>query len=470
MTFMDSLSSFILPEDVPYFDRLKKPNKIHHMKLEITKDDGKNESFDSYRVQYNGALGPYKGGIRFHPQVSEDEVKALSFWMAIKCSVSGIPYGGGKGGIIVDPARLSQKELEKLSREYAKFLAPHIGIDVDVPAPDVNTGPEIMAWMLDEYEKIVGHHAPGTFTGKPLALGGSQAREQATGYGGVMGLEFLVKALRSHHLSRTELASHKDETPHFQLSPTKSVSAENSLAQTSSSVISDDSHIALKKLLRRDSKDVTIAIQGFGNVGYFFARTAHELGYKIVAVSDSKGAIYDKNGLEPHAIYENKKYGKGLKPEVCCGGGCACGVESQEITNEQLLELDVDILVPSALEGVITKDNMKKIKAPIIIEMANGPLTTEADSYLAAKGTIILPDIFANAGGVIGSYLEWVQNRSGWYFDEKEGLQKQTVIMQKAFEKIWNRYLTLEKDSQTLRTAAYLVAVERIMQAEKLRG
>ncbi|MFS8159992.1 MAG: Glu/Leu/Phe/Val family dehydrogenase, partial [Candidatus Roizmanbacteria bacterium] len=406
MLFLDSLSSSIAPENKPFFDRLKKPNHIHKKKLSLILDSGKKESFEAYRIQYNDALGPYKGGIRFHPGVTEDEVKALSFWMSIKSAVSGIPYGGGKGGIVVEPSKLSQKELERLSRAYSAFITPYIGIDTDVPAPDVNTGPEIMAWMLDEYEKTVGHHEPGVFTGKPLALGGSVAREQATGYGGVMAMDMLLSALN------------------------------------------------IKK------KDMTVAIQGFGNVGYFFAKTAHTLGYKIVAVSDSKGAIYSKEGLNPNSIFQNKKFGGTLKPQVCCEGDCECGFEAKDITNQELLELDVDILVPSALEGVISDDNMNKIKAPIIIEMANGPLTTGADTYLTKKGTIILPDIFANAGGVIGSYLEWVQNRTGWYFDEKEGLDKQTTIMKKAFESIWRRYTALEKSSKSLRIASYLVAIE----------
>jgi len=338
--------------------------------------------------------------------------------------VVGIPYGGSKGGVICDPKKLSPKELERLSREYMKFLSPHIGPWVDVPAPDVNTNPQIMAWMLDEYIKIqekkiklqkwgnTGVNPLATITGKPLELGGSQGRTEATGQGGVFILEQLAKKLN--------------------LKPEKT----------------------------------TIAIQGYGNVGFWFAKLAYQLGFRIVAVSDSQGGIYVPTGLNPDLTLDCKqKTGTVMK---CACKDKVCNMKyGQTITNDQILELKVDVLVPSALENVITKDNAKKIKAKVIIEMANGPVTPEADEILHQKKIINIPDILANAGGVTVSYFEWVQNLQGYYWDKQEVNSKLKTIMVKAFDEFWGKYKTLKT---TPRMATYALAVERVVRAIKIKG
>lgn len=426
LTFLNDIKSELSKEDKPYLDRLQEPNNIVKGELEIDMDDGSKKRFKAFRSQHNNALGPYKGGIRFHENVSESEVKALALWMAIKCSIAGIPYGGGKGGVIVNPKELSKTEVERIAREYMHLLADHIGVNQDVPAPDVNTTPEIMAWMLDEYEKIVGHMEPGVITGKPLEIGGSQGRTKATGYGGVIAMNHLRKKLK-------EL-----------------------------------------EILDKPKSRISIAIQGFGNVGYYFAKIASEQGYRVVAVSDSKGGIYVEQGLDPEATMECKQ-DKGSLHECYCTDGVCTLDGGKAITNEELLELDVDILVPSALENVIHKGNAKNVKAKVIIEMANGPLTSDAAEILAKKGTYVLPDVFANAGGVTVSYLEWVQNRMGYYWDESEVDEKLERLMQQAFDGIWEKYLTMTKKAKKnehvpLRKAVYILAVERIIAAEKLRN
>lgn len=376
-------------------ERLIEPEMIHEFILSIKMDIGEMRNFKAWRIQHNSALGPYKGGIRFHPGTIREEVQALATLMTIKCAVAGLPFGGAKGGISVDPKKLSEGELERLSRAFASKLAHFIGEDVDVPAPDVNTNPTIMAWMLDEYQKIMGKKSPATFTGKPIALGGSLGRTEATGRGGVMVMESLLEKL--------------------------------------------------KKKGRQ-----TIAIQGFGNVGYYFAKIAYEEGYKIVAVSDSKGGVYAKEGLNPEKVFANKK----LK-----GNFNAMG---KVITNAELLELPVDILVPSALENVINGTNMDAIKAPIIVEMANGPITEEAYNYLKEKGVVVVPDVLANSGGVTVSYLEWVQGKQRFWWSEKEVNDKLQVMMDRAFEAIWNNSI---KKKISLKQAAFEVAIERIVAA-----
>ncbi len=404
-------------EDKKAFDaiikKLEKPKKLLSQKLKVKMDDGTTQTFQAYRSQHNNARGPHKGGIRFHPEVTEGEVKALSMWMTWKCSVTGIPYGGGKGGVVVDPRKLSQTELQRLSREYAKFLKDDIGAWKDIPAPDVNTNGQIMAWMLDEYEKQHHRSEPGVFTGKPIALGGSLGREQATGLGGVYVLQKLVK-----------------------------------------------------KLGYTRNQDVTIAIQGFGNVGYWFAKLADDLGFKIVVVSDSKGGVYVEQGLDPQATLICKKKNGSVQQCMCSEG--SCGVEGKKITNEELLELDVDVLVPSALENVITKKNAKNIQAKAIIEMANGPVTPEADLLLQKQNIVSVPDVLANAGGVTVSYFEWVQNNMGYYWKEKEVFEKLKPLMDTAFDEMWGVY---EKENKAidLRTAVYLNAVKRVVDAEILR-
>ena len=386
--------------------RLLEPEMVHEFSLPVKMDNGQTEIFKAFRVQHNSALGPYKGGIRFHPGVTREEMQALAILMSIKCAVVGIPYGGGKGGVAVDPKKLSPAELERLSRAYAAAVAPFIGPQKDIPAPDVNTNAQIMAWMLDEYEKIIGHKSPATFTGKPLSRGGSLGRNEATGRGGVIILQALLAKLKIENL-KLKIA----------VSP-------------------------------------TVAVQGFGNVGYYFAKLAREEGASLVAVSDSKGGIVKKvksrlTQLEPldiPLVMECKR-----KKGFLAGG--------RTISNSELLEMPVDILVPAALENVITSGNMQKIKAKVIIEMANGPVTEEADRYLQKKGVIIVPDVLANAGGVATSYLEWVQSRQGFWWTEDEVNVKLASLMTRAFEAIYS--LAKEKNIP-LKQAAYDLAISRI--------
>lgn len=401
--------------------RLEEPDKILEANLSIKMDNDQTQIFKAFRSQHNNARGPYKGGIRFHEGVNKNEVKALSTWMTWKCAITGIPYGGGKGGVVVDPKKLSEAELERLSRAYARFIADDIGPWWDVPAPDVNTNGQIMAWMVDEYQKLRATKKAGTtlqenplatFTGKPLGLGGSQGREEATGLGGVYVLQKLAQKLS--------------------LVPAKT----------------------------------TLAIQGFGNVGYWFAKHAHDLGYKVVAVSDSKGGVYCQDGLDPQKLLACKKQ-KG-RVDLCCGdnGKCDCN-STQQITNAQLLELPVDVLVPSALENVITTNNAKQIKVKAIIEMANGPITPEADEILAGSNILIVPDVLANAGGVTTSYFEWVQNLQGYYWSHAEVLAKLQPLMENAFEQMWQIKEQLHLDG---RMSAYVNAVKLVVEAMMLRG
>ena len=390
-------------------NRLKEPDAIHQTKLEITMDDGSKQKFQAYRSQHNNARGPYKGGIRFHQDVSLEEVKALSTWMTWKCAVTGIPYGGGKGGIIVDPRKLSKKELEKLSRAYVDFLTDKIGPWVDVPAPDVNTTGEIMSWMVDQYQKnltkkgLVQENPLATFTGKPIALGGSQGRDEATGLGGVMVLEKLTE-----------------------------------------------------KMGFKDKSKVTIAVQGFGNVGYWFAKHAGDRGYKVVAVSDSKGGVFVEEGLNAQEALKCKKEKGSL---------AKCYIKT--ITNEELLELDVDILVPAALENVIHQENASKIKAKAIIEMANGPITPEADEILSKKGVTLVPDVLSNSGGVTVSYFEWVQNLQGYYWSHEDVISKLQPLMETSFAEMWAMKTKHKVDG---RIATYMTAVKRVVDAMMLRG
>lgn len=409
---LDSVVPFLLSE---YSDRkkfkkainlLKRPQNLLKKKITIKMDNGRTKSFQGFRSQHNDARGPFKGGIRFHENVSEDEVKALSFWMSVKCSVAGIPYGGGKGGIIVDPQKLSENELQKLSKGYAQFLSPHIGPWKDVPAPDVNTNGQIMAWMLEAYEKKVGMQAPATFTGKPLELGGSLGREEATGQGGLFVLLTYLKA---------------------------------------------------KKIKLKNTK---VVVQGFGNVGYWFARLAQDVGLKIIAVSDSTGAVYDPKGLNIKKLGEEKAKFGSLK-EV------AVMTKKKLIDNEELLKLQTDILVPAALENSITDKNANDIKAKCILELANGPATPEADEILKTKKIDVIPDVLANSGGVTVSYFEWVQNLGGYYWTKEEVNKKLKPIMENAFSQIHG--VVLEKKA-TYRQAAFFLAVKKIIDAMILRG
>ncbi|MBW3021398.1 Glu/Leu/Phe/Val dehydrogenase [Candidatus Woesearchaeota archaeon] len=393
-------SAKIMKLDKNVLEVIKEPLRVVEVNFPVVMDDGSVKVFKGYRSQHNNSRGPFKGGIRYHPDVNIDEVKALSMWMTWKCSVVGIPYGGGKGGVIVDPKKLSEKELERLSRAYIEAIKPFIGPLKDVPAPGVYTPPQIMAWMVDEYSRLEGNFTPGTITGKPLEVGGSKGRMYSTSKGG-------------------EYVTHK---------------------------------LAQKLKLKKGS---TVAVQGFGNVGSFYAKFLHDAGYKIVAVSDSKGAIYDPKGLDPYAVEETKTK-----------SGTVCKHKGKCISNEDLLELKVDILVPAALENVITKDNAGKIKAKAIVEMANGPITPEADAVLEKKKIPVVPDILANAGGVTVSYFEWVQNLMNFYWSEKEVLEKLKPLMDNAFDDVWE---AAKEHKCSLRMGAYMVAVKRVADSIKLR-
>ncbi len=383
--------------DEEMIKRVIEPEFAHEFALTVTMDSGKRKVFKGWRIQHNSALGPYKGGIRFHPETVREEVQALATLMSIKCAVAGLPYGGGKGGIVVDPKKLSKTELERLSRAFAARITHVIGENIDVPAPDVNTTPEIMSWMIDEYQKIKGYKSPATFTGKPVSMGGSLGRTEATGRGGLFVLQ------------------------------------------------------ALLEKLTKGGEMKTVAVQGFGNVGYFFAKLAADAGFKIVAVSDSRGGVYNKDGLDPVAVmaFKNKK-------------GVVSGYSGKKVSNEELLTLPVDILVPAALENVVNEKNAAKVKAKIILEMANGPLTEEAYLSLSKRGVVIIPDVLANSGGVTVSYLEWVQGKAGYWWSESEVNQKLETMITKAFEAIWDK--SVEK-KMPLKQAAFEVAIQRITSA-----
>jgi glutamate dehydrogenase/leucine dehydrogenase len=406
-------TSLILEEDYSDKKRFKKaidavltPQRIVKGKISITGKSGKKKTFQAYRIEHNDARGPFKGGIRFHQNVSEDEVRALATLMSLKCAVAGIPYGGGKGGIIVDPSKLTPEELKNLSIEYAKLITPYIGPWKDVPAPDVNTDGQIMSWMLETYEKKIGMQAPATFTGKPLELGGSLGRTEATGQGGVYVLE------------------------------------------------------AYAKVKKVPIKTSTVAVQGFGNVGFYFAKIAGELGFKVVAVSDSSSGIYNSKGLDIEALGIFKEKGGSFKDFPLKSG-------TKLITNGELLELPVTFLVPAALENSITKENMEKISASAVIEMANGPTTTEADVYLHEHGIDVLPDILMNSGGVTVSYFEWVQNLNGYYWTKERVNDELKKTITKAFLDIDK--IVKEKKISYRRAANYL-SIKRIIDAMMLRG
>lgn len=401
--------------------RLIAPEYVHEFPLVVTMDNGEKKVFYGWRIQHNSALGPYKGGIRFHQDTVKEEVQALATLMSIKCAVAGLPYGGGKGGVAVDPKQLSKSELERLSREFVKKVHQFIGEDIDVPAPDVNTNPLIMSWMIDEYQKIKGFKSPATFTGKPVEMGGSLGRTEATGRGGLFVLESIINKAR-HRI--------------FQLtSPSSNGGTPKSLTQ---------------KQVSSPYSGLTVAVQGFGNVGYYFAKLAYEAGFKIVAISDSKGGIYDEKGIDPVKLMDYKKK-----------TGKVADFSGKNITNEEILTLNVDILVPAALENVINDKNKDKIKAKIILEMANGPITEEAFEYLKDKAMII-PDVLANSGGVTVSYLEWVQGKQGYWWSEKEVNEKLKEMINRATDKIWEKS---QERKISLKEAAFEVALERIVKA-----
>jgi glutamate dehydrogenase (NADP+) len=388
-------------------ERLKFPKSSLIVSIPVRMDDGSLQMFPGYRVQYDNTRGPTKGGVRYHPNVSLDEVTSLAFWMTFKCAVLNLPFGGAKGGITVNPKALSPLELERLTRGYIEAIADFIGPDVDIPAPDVYTNQMIMGWMMDQYSIIRRQLSPGVVTGKPITLGGSLGRDTATATGAFFVIETLM--------------------PKFSQSP----------AQT------------------------TVAVQGFGNAGAVVAELLSKAGYKVVAVSDSQGGIYSKTGLDIPSVRQFKEANKSVKAVYCEGSVCNI-VEHDILTNEELLTLDVDILIPAALENQITHKNANDIKAKYIVEVANGPITSEADQILEERGIYVFPDILVNAGGVTVSYFEWVQNRSGlyWTLDEVNQRLKQKMIEET--ERIWQ--LTQEF-SVSMRTAAYIHGLNRLGEA-----
>lgn len=383
--------------DVNKIERLKIPDRYVEVSIPVIMDSGEQKIFTGFRSQHNNARGAYKGGIRYHQDVNLDEVRALSFWMSFKNAVVNVPFGGGKGGIIVNPKELSAGELERLSRGFVQKIYPIIGPETDVPAPDVNTNGQIMEWMVDEYKKITGNpKSLATFTGKPLGKGGSEGRAEATGFGGVYVFEEAVK---------------------------------NNLG----GIKPGDS----------------VALQGFGNVSSFFAIAAEKLGFKVVALSDSKGGIYNEAGLDLAAAEAHKKATGSLKDFP----------GAKNITNSELLELPVEVLVPAALENVLTADNAEKIKAKLIVEMANGPTTPEADEIFAKKNIPVIPDILANSGGVCVSYYEWYQNMHNEAWSKNDVLEKLSKQIKQAFNDV---YELQKKHNTTFRNAAYILAAHRI--------
>lgn len=392
-----------LKADPAVYEILKNPLKTIEVSIPVRMDDGTTKVFVAYRAMHNDAIGPFKGGIRFHPGVHLDEVKALATWMTIKCAITGIPYGGGKGGICVDPSKLSIGEVERLARGYVVATHKLLGEKVDIPAPDVNTNGQIMAWMVDEYCKLVGHSALGVITGKPLEFGGSKGRVAATGLGVAITVREAAKKMGI---------------------PLKGAKA---------------------------------LLQGFGNVGSHTALTMEKFGTSVIAISDITGVVYDPNGIDIAAAVEYSRK-----------NGRITGIPgTKEITIDEFWAMEADVLLPCALENAITVENAPKIKARIIGEGANGPITPEADKILDKNGVTVIPDILANAGGVTVSYFEWCQNLYGYYWSDEEIAQKEEVAMVDAFDAV---YATKEKLGVTLRTAAYIYSIERIAKVMKTRG
>ncbi len=399
-----SEATSILGLDDATYDALKSPEKTVTVNLPISMDDGSVRVFEGHRVIHSANLGPSKGGIRYSMGVTLDEVKALAAWMTWKCAVVGIPYGGAKGGIKCDPRELSRGELERLTRAYTNAMSTVFGPERDIPAPDVGTNPQIMAWIMDEYSKLKGVSSPAVVTGKPIVLGGSQGRLEATGRG-VM------------------------------------VSARSAMGK-----------------LKMNPGKATAAVQGFGNVGSISAKLLEEQGVTIVAISDVSGAYYNKEGID---IVNAIKYVEKT------GGTLEGFTDGDMITNDELLELDVDVLVPAALEDQITAENADRIKARLIVEGANGPTSYGADKVLNDKGIMVIPDILANAGGVSVSYFEWVQNRLGYFWTEERVNRRADRIMKQAFETV---YKASRKYKVDMRIAAYIVAIDKVASTKRLRG
>ena len=406
LSSLDRAASLLGLKESDYIE-LKYPERELKVSIPVEMDDGHIQVFEGYRVQHSSARGPCKGGLRFHPQVDIDEVKALAAWMTFKCALVNIPFGGAKGAIKVDPGALSKKELERLTRRYTAMILPLIGPDQDIPAPDVGTTAEIMGWVMDTYSRFKGHVEPGVVTGKPIDIGGSLGRREATGRGVMM--------------------------------------------------------VTRETLLRlgRQMKDATIAIQGMGAVGSKAAQLLYGEGCRIVAVSDVSGGMYKRSGLDIPSILSYLEE----KPGNLLSGYQGEGIE--RIDNETLLTLDVDILIPAALENQLTLDMAPRVQAGIVVEAANGPTTPDADAIFEKRGVIVVPDILANAGGVVVSYFEWAQNIQKVSWDEDEINNMLEKIMIRAFSDVWDG---AENDRITLRLSAYKLAVDRVVKAKKIRG
>ncbi len=380
---------------------LSKPKKSLSVTIPVRMDNGEVKTFNAYRIAYNNALGPTKGGLRFHPEVDQEEVQILSFLMALKCSLVGIPFGGAKGGVEVDPSQLSKSELERLTRGLVREMADFFGPKTDIPAPDVNTNAEVMAWIVDEYSKLKGEYTPGVVTGKPLTLGGSAGRTEATALGGAFVLD--------HHLKEQKTDGRR------------------------------------------------VVIQGFGNVGGYIAQILHDWGYKVIAISTSKKGLYNEEGLDIPTLFPLHQKRENIIDEQY----------GKIIENADLLTLDTDILIPAALADQINETNAADIKASIVLEMANAPVTKDADHILEKNNILVIPDILANAGGVIVSYYEWVQNSSNDYWTKEVVHQKLKETIIPAYEKVASRAADGE---ESFRDASYKIAIERIIEAERLRG
>jgi glutamate dehydrogenase len=384
------------------YELLKEPIRLLTVRIPVRMDDGTVKIFTGYRSQHNDAVGPTKGGVRFHPDVDEAEVKALSIWMSLKCGITNLPYGGGKGGIICDPRQMSFRELERLSRGYVRAISQIVGPTKDIPAPDVYTNSQIMAWMMDEYSRLREFDSPGFITGKPLVLGGSHGRETATARGVTMCINEAVK----------------------------------------------------KK--GKELKGARVVIQGFGNAGSYLAKFMHDAGAKVVAVSDVYGGVYDPDGLDIDYLLDRRD-----------SFGTFSQLFTDTISNQELLELECDILVPAAISNQITEKNAANIKADIVVEAANGPTTLEATKILTERGVLLVPDILASAGGVTVSYFEWVQNNQGYYWSEDEVMDKLEKVMVRSFDTIYQQAQTHQVD---MRLAAYMVGIKKVAEASQFRG